>query len=275
MKRDRWQYNQQTEARYRSALERIGKLLARQVEHFKSIYEMMEALRNLSDQKWFRLMAYREAARMVNSVQRENATTWRKAAMQYGYGTRIHSVLKNDFLNQAEFQKLISDNSQLIRTLPAGMAEAASKKASTKALAGMRSEQLTQTIQAAMPDLAEWQARRIARTEVSKAQAAVTQLRSVNSGFQWYIWRTVKDARVRGSHDEMEGVVCRFSDPPAPELLIKAPRYEYYNPGGIYNCRCYAEPIVLASQVKFPVKVWQGGRVVRMNKREFEKLTGL
>jgi SPP1 gp7 family putative phage head morphogenesis protein len=77
----------------------------------------------------------------------------------------------------------------------------------------------------------------IARTETAKAASIVTEVRAKEVGATHYIWRTAGDSDVRESHAEMEGEVCSYDDPPIVDG-------EPLNPGMIYNCRCYAEPII-------------------------------
>ncbi|QJE73761.1 minor capsid protein [Aerophototrophica crusticola] len=47
-----------------------------------------------------------------------------------------------------------------------------------------------------------------------------------------YVWRTMRDERVRPSHAERDGKVFRWSDPP-----------QGGHPGEASNCRCWAEPV--------------------------------
>jgi len=77
----------------------------------------------------------------------------------------------------------------------------------------------------------------IARTETAKAASIVTEVRAKEVGATHYIWRTAGDSDVRESHAEMEGEVCEYDNPPIVDG-------EPLNPGMIYNCRCYAEPII-------------------------------
>ena len=85
-------------------------------------------------------------------------------------------------------------------------------------------------------------ARTIARTEVSRAQSALTQARAEYVGSEGYVWRTVGDADVRDSHAEMEGKYVRWDSPP------KLSDGTVTHAGMIYNCRCWAQPILPALQ---------------------------
>lgn len=99
----------------------------------------------------------------------------------------------------------------------------------------------------------------IARTEIARAQSALVMARAKNVGSNGYIWRTMRDAFVRpalppvmrpdqwaklntaakGSHRLLEGKVIDWNNPP-----VAGPQGQRAHAGMIFNCRCYAEPIV-------------------------------
>ena len=72
----------------------------------------------------------------------------------------------------------------------------------------------------------------IARDQVGKLTGQLNQSRQVNAGFTRYIWRTSMDERVRPEHEEREGEVFSWDEPPPDG-----------HPGQPIQCRCYAEPI--------------------------------
>jgi uncharacterized protein with gpF-like domain len=88
----------------------------------------------------------------------------------------------------------------------------------------------------------------IARNEVGSLNAEITEKRDKDLGIDAYVWRTMKDIRVRGapsggigglypnapiSHVEREGETFEYADPP-----------EGGNPGEDFLCRCYAEAVI-------------------------------
>lgn len=74
------------------------------------------------------------------------------------------------------------------------------------------------------------QASGIARDQAEKIQSFLTEFRQQQLGFDEYIWRTMRDDRVRVSHRAREGVRFRWSRPPVDG-----------HPGHPVNCRCLAE----------------------------------
>lgn len=58
-------------------------------------------------------------------------------------------------------------------------------------------------------------------------------------GFQYYVWITKKDDRVRPDHARLEGRICNWNDPPLADS-----RYGIYaHPGQTWGCRCQAAPL--------------------------------
>ena len=79
----------------------------------------------------------------------------------------------------------------------------------------------------------------IARTEVARTASALTMARATHIGATHYYWRTSSDADVRKSHKKMNGKIIEWANPPKVDENV-----EPYHAGMIWNCRCYAEPIL-------------------------------
>lgn len=107
------------------------------------------------------------------------------------------------------------------------------------------------------------------RMEQAQRMTALTQARAEYTGHDWYIWHTAEDVRVRPSHKNMSGVLCRFSDPPDPEELIGEESIGRYSPGVSPECRCYAAPVILWKNVTWPHRIYADGRIQLMSKEEF------
>lgn len=79
----------------------------------------------------------------------------------------------------------------------------------------------------------------IARTETARTASLLTQARAEYVGSTHYFWRTVGDGRVRPSHKRLDGTVQAWASPP----LCDEPDH-FAHPGQIFNCRCFAIPIM-------------------------------
>jgi SPP1 gp7 family putative phage head morphogenesis protein len=269
MDKRNWDLRRSTERQYEAALVEFGKHIVKVAKKADKIEIVVTELISITNQPWFKRFLAQASRRMVRSVLVENAQTWREAARRGTQGRQIHQMLRAEFEKKATFEDLIRGNAEMIKTLPQDLARTITQKAAREAMAGRRGEEVIKDILTEMPDLAEWKARRIARTEIAKTHAAITQIRAQELGVEYYIWRTSKDQRVRSSHKHMDGVICKFTDPPAPERLAGEKNAGTYNPGEIYNCRCFSAPIIDPDFETWPSKVYTGGQIVRMSKKRF------
>lgn len=79
----------------------------------------------------------------------------------------------------------------------------------------------------------------LARDQVLKANAAITQTRQKQAGIVSYTWSTSSDERVRPMHDDLEGTVQQWDDPP-----VTNENGDRNHPGEDIQCRCIALPIL-------------------------------
>lgn len=69
----------------------------------------------------------------------------------------------------------------------------------------------------------------IARDQIGKYQGQITRIRHEEAGIHEYIWRTMRDSRVRDKHRYLEGEQREYAQSPIPGQEIQ--------------CRCLAEPV--------------------------------
>jgi len=219
-------------------------------------------------------LAYTMAEKMVTQTLHSTAKSWREAAANSSNGRRIYEMLHNELQWPTGFKvlELIEQNAQLIRSLPQDMAQEINKKIFDATMSGNRPEAILKEL---LPDMAHNKAQLIARTESAKAQTALIQVRAENLGLNHYVWRTATDQRVRSSHKHMQGIICSFDDPPAPEQLIGIKStLGHYPPGGCPNCRCFPEIIVDIDDIGWPHECYVNGNVRTLGKRQFERISG-
>lgn len=143
----------------------------------------------------------------------------------------------------AELQKnWISQNTSLIKSIPAQYMAKVEQIVRGGVLAGSSPKELSRQIKA-VAGVTDRRAMIIARDQVGKANAELTQYRQTDLGVKDYKWRTAKDERVRGnpggrfpnavpSHYAREGKTFSWNDAPSGG-----------HPGMAVLCRCYADPI--------------------------------
>lgn len=223
----------------------------------------------------FQDYVYSAVRRMVDPLSMYNMRTWREAARQTFKGQRNYNLLLNELQGSTGqlVQEQIDENARLIRTLPTDVAYKVAQDVTDYALTGMRSSEIAKIIRESTDRHSRVSARLIARTETSKTQSAITQARAVQMGVNWYVWQTQRDGkRVRAQHRIMQGVLVNYADPPSPEQLDGLPSVGNYHAGQIWNCRCYAEPLLDISFVNWPHKVYFRGKIQFMTKSQFERI---
>lgn len=134
----------------------------------------------------------------------------------------------------------IAQNVSLIRTLPEKLFQKVEGIVFSDFRRGERHEETARKIEDEFGSITN-NARLIARDQTSKLNGELNQIHQEQVGVEKYTWRTVKDDRVRSLHAEREGVVFSWDDPPDEEPGDG-------HPGEPINCRCYAEPVLEASE---------------------------
>lgn len=214
------------------------------------------------------------ASKMVTAVSIQNANSWREAATKSTKGREIYSMLRQE-MQQPKMRDrlyfLIQSNASLISTVPQIVGQHAVHHVQQEQMAGRRAEDIMRDLKPYMRNLKDWQVKRIARTEVAKADTAITRTRAEEIDLNWYVWETSQDARVRDSHRKMQGVLINWNDPPSPEALSREKPVGHYHAGNIYNCRCIALPMVDVSDVSWPSKVYSNGRITTMSLSQFKR----
>ncbi len=217
------------------------------------------------------------ARRMVTGVAVANARSWRQAAHRSLQGRRIFEALKTEMQGPVGLRvnDLIERNARLIRSLPEDIAQRTARYIAREQQRGKRANAIAEALEKRVPEFTRNRVSLIARTEVSKAETALSQARAERLGVDWYEWATSEDQRVRASHRLLDQVLVRWADPPSPEQLAgERSTLGHYNPGGAPNCRCVALPLIALDEVRWPHKVYEHGRIEWMGRREFERWAG-
>lgn len=104
---------------------------------------------------------------------------------------------------------------------------------------GLRVEALASDIQRQF-DVSESYATLLARDQTLKLNGQITQERQSQAGIVKYTWITSRDERVRDSHRELDGTEQLWAVPP----VVDEKTGRRAHPGGDYNCRCTASPVL-------------------------------
>lgn len=136
------------------------------------------------------------------------------------------------------FKAFRAENVDLITSLAADKV-ARVREILVDAGAGTRVEEIARAVRESA-DATRSRARLIARDQVLKLNAQITQTRHEAAGVTEFVWRTSKDERVREDHRALDGKRFRYDDPP----IVDRRRGDRALPGVHFQCRCVAEPVI-------------------------------
>lgn len=261
--------------KYAKAIEKAFQGLFHLLPKIRDPSQLTRALEALAGTDRFLALADTAATRMIKAQLVENARDWREAALKGSNGRAVYKALQAELQHGmgAVVSELVEANARLIKSLPQDVAKTVTKRINEWTHEGKRPEEIAKLLQRDIPHLTKSHIKMIARTEVSKSQSALTRARSQDMGLDCYIWRTAGDGeRVRDSHQNMDGVLVFWDDPPSPEALIGEKTYGKYDPGGIFNCRCYAEPVIDKRSLPERMRVYRNGRIQWMTRSQILKV---
>lgn len=172
--------------------------------------------------------------RMVTEVAARDRKAW--MAVSREMGTAIHREIERAPTGALLRQRL-ADQVSLITSLPTEAAERVHKLTIEGLSNGTRASEIAAEIMKT-GEVTKSRADLIARTEVSRTSTELTRARAESIGSTHFIWRTAGDSDVRPSHRALNGKSFAWNDPPECDPGHHA------LPGAIWNCRCYAEPVI-------------------------------
>jgi SPP1 gp7 family putative phage head morphogenesis protein len=173
------------------------------------------------------------AEKMVTEVNARDLATWRKIGVEISAGLKqyIRQAPADDVI-----PALVNVQVELIKSIPIEAAIRVNKLALEVVENGERSKSIIAEIMRS-GDVAMSRAKLIARTEVARTAATLTQSRAQSIGSSGYIWRTSRDGDVRPSHKAMAGQFVAWDQPPTLDNLTG-------HAGCLPNCRCWAEVVI-------------------------------
>lgn len=171
---------------------------------------------------------------MVQSVEAYNKRAYQSQSKKIG--AEMRRMFEQSATGSVA-QIIQAQQVALIKSLPLEAGLRAQNIAQQAAIGGKRIDEAAEEI-ARTEGVTVNRATLIARTETAKANAAITQARAQYVGATHYIWQTAEDGDVRESHRRLQGKIFRYDDPPEIDGEGR------HGPGEIWNCRCFAEPII-------------------------------
>ncbi len=173
---------------------------------------------------------------MVADIARRNDKVWRRISAEMGQTLR--QELRSPEPIADRFHALMDEQVVLIKSLPIEAAQRVHNLVERGVIEGRRFTDIIPLIRQG-GEVSKSRAELIARTETGRVISNLLQARAEQIDSTSYVWRTMRDAAVRPSHRALEGEVFRWDSPPVCD-----PPNHRAHPGAIWNCRCYAEPII-------------------------------
>lgn len=171
--------------------------------------------------------------KFLSDVDKQDKFAWREHSKNMSLALRkeIENAPTGETLKE-----LMGQNVLLIKSIPIEAAKRVQKLVQENMMQSGRANEIAAKIMQT-ENVTKSRATLIARTEIAKASAALTQSRATYVGSDSYIWRTSKDLLVRPSHKAMNGKVVKWSEPPTLDKMVG-------HAGSLPNCRCWSEPII-------------------------------
>jgi len=177
--------------------------------------------------------AERTAATMLNEVNQNDIASWRST------GLEISQALRREILTAPTgetMRKLMEGQVSLIKSIPLDAAQRVHELTIKGLENGDRAKEIAAEIMRS-GQVAKNRANLIARTEVSRTAANLTQARAKHVGSDGYVWQTSHDGDVRPSHKAMSGKFVSWDLPPTLDGMTG-------HAGCLPNCRCWARVIL-------------------------------
>lgn len=223
---------------YTQQLSRLARHVGEIVSQFEPTIETVPTLENMLRQYAVALAPWAKitAMKMLSEIDHRDRAAWQSNSLQ------ISEALRREILNAPvgeRMRQLLDDQVGLITSLPIE----AAKRVHELTLKGLENSERAAEVEREIMRTGEVtasRARLIARTETSRTATALVQARAEHVGSEFYIWRSSGDGDVRPDHKRLNGKAFRWDSPPVADEKSGARAH----PGMIYNCRCYAEPVL-------------------------------
>ncbi len=175
------------------------------------------------------------SGKMLAEVDRRDEAAWSEMGRELGRNLRAEI---RGAPTGAAMRELMDEQVDLITSLPIKAAQRVHKLTIEGLSDSTRAAEVAKEIMRT-GHVTESRAKLIARTETSRTVSAMTKVRSEFVGSTQFIWETSQDSDVRHLHAKLQGKVFSWDDPP-----VAGENGERALPGAIYNCRCWASPII-------------------------------
>lgn len=224
------------ESKYRSQLSQVARQVGSIINGFPPGDPSVEPTINQMLTRYADLLndwAVSAASSMLRDVYQGDRKVW--AQRTESMAKALREEIRNAPTGRV-MQNLLAEQVTLIKSIPLDAAKRVHKLTLQGIEDGTRASEIAKEIQRS-GEVSESKAKVIARTEVSRTAANLTEARARAVGSEGYIWRTSGDSDVRHSHAQMNGKFVRWDSPPTLDKMTG-------HAGCFPNCRCWADPVI-------------------------------
>ena len=133
----------------------------------------------------------------------------------------------------------VASNADLVKSLTGTALDRMKTIVSEGVRRGTRVGEISQALQEEL-GVSTRRASLIARDQTLKLFGEIAETQQRAAGIDEYTWSTSDDERVRDAHEELDGTLQKWSDPP----VVDPRTGRRGHPGSDYQCRCVAIPVM-------------------------------
>lgn len=189
----------------------------------------------------------RKLESLANMTRKLTIREWKKAVDRTLGVNIMEDYYLGDFF-QTALDRWVDENVSLIKTIPANTLGDMRMIVKEGFLNGKSTTHTMKEIQHRY-NVGKSHARLLARDQIGKLNASITEAQQRDAGIEEYIWDDCGDSRVRKAHKALNGKRFRWDDPP----VVDPKTGRRCHPGQDYQCRCRPKPVFKFGTFNAPI----------------------
>lgn len=190
--------------------------------------DMIDELRRAWDRRWSRRRLSALAEPYADQTATYHAAQLNRQIRAALGNIEVDAVGSEPWLAGAA-RDFTRENVALIKSIPARFFDELERTLTKQVADGVRWETMVGTIEERY-EVSRSRSKLIARDQVGKYYGDLNRVRQRDLGIDRFVWRTMRDNRVREEHEDLDGRSFSWSQAP------------FGGPGEPVLCRCYADP---------------------------------
>lgn len=188
----------------------------------------------------------RKLESLANLTRKLTIQEWKKVINRTLGIDIMEDYYLGDFFKSA-IEKWVDENVSLIKTVPTDTLNDMRDIVHNGFTSGKSTTTIMKEIQRKY-NMEKSHAKLIARDQVGKLNASITEAQQRDAGIEEYVWCDCRDSRVRSSHRSLNGQRFRWDNPPVVDKKGRR-----CHPGRDFQCRCRAKPVFKFGTFNAPI----------------------